>query len=50
LVSGSSAHLDRLDQRTKPELGIVLENHKLLRVPDSRHLTPAAVLRGVPEP
>ena len=28
-------HLDRLDQRTKPELAIVLENHKLLRVPDS---------------
>lgn len=27
--------LDRLDHRTKPELAIVLENEKLLRVPDS---------------
>ena len=27
--------LDRLDRRTKPELALVLENHKLLRVPDS---------------
>jgi hypothetical protein len=28
-------HLDRIDHRTKPELGLVLENHKLLRVFDS---------------
>mgnify|MGYP001176831359 FL=1 len=28
-------YLDRLDRRTKPELGVVLENHKLLRVADS---------------